>query len=83
MLRSMIRAQPDPSAITQTISRVRAWLASAQKGSRAKIAEQAGVDEKTLRLAVGEGWNPTADTLRKLEAVVPPDWQPPKRRRAA
>ena len=72
-----------PSAVTQTMNRVRAWLATMEKGSRVQIAAQAGVDEKTLRLATGDGWNPTADTLRKLEAVIPSDWKPAKPRRAA
>lgn len=79
----MIRAQPDPSPITETISRVRAWLASAERGSRAQIAETAGIDEKTLRLAANPKWNPTADTLRKLERAIPADWQPAKRRKVA
>lgn len=83
MLRTMIRAQSDPSTVSQALSRIRAWLASIEKGSRSKIAEQAGVNEKTLRLATEDDWNPTADTLRKLEAIVPADWQPAKRKRAA
>ncbi len=80
----MIRAAPDSSVITQTISRIRAWLASSEEGTRSRIAADAGVDEKTVRLAIElDDWNPTAKTLRKLEAAVPADWQAPKRKRAA
>lgn len=79
----MIRAKPRPPLVTQSKSRVRAWLASAEE-SRAKIATQAGVHEKTIRLATTEKWNPTADTLARLEALIPHDWQPEgKSRRAA
>ena len=49
MLLAMIRARPDDSPITETISRVRAFLAATELGKRSQIAEQAGVDEKTLR----------------------------------
>ncbi len=76
----MIRAQETTS--TQSAARVRAWLASVET-SRAKIAADAGVDEKTVRLAAVDGWNPTLETLSKLEAVIPSDFQPTKRRKVA
>jgi hypothetical protein len=63
-----------------TVARVRAWIANAKQPNR-HIAELAGVDEKTIRLAKTKpNWNPTADTLAKLEAIIP---APKKRARAA
>lgn len=82
----MIRAKPRPPLVVQSKSRVLAWLASeaTSPALRTKIAETAGVDEKTLRLAAKDRWNPTAETLAKLEEIIPHDWQPEgKRARAA
>jgi transcriptional regulator with XRE-family HTH domain len=63
--------------------RVRAWIAASGM-SKAAIADAADVDEKTVRQAAGHDWNPTVNTLAKLAAIVPAEWQaPPKRRRAA
>jgi hypothetical protein len=65
---------------------VLAWLAreATSSATRAKIAADAGVHEKTLRLAVEREWDPRVSTLQKLEAVIPHDWQPEgKRARAA
>ncbi len=68
--------------------RVRAWLRANKARPRAQIAAEAGVDEKTLRLAEGEGWNPTISTLQKIEAVIPEGFdtaapKAPRRRTAA
>lgn len=70
----MIRVEPTPTA--QAVARIQAWLAANEKRPRAQIAKAAGVDEKTIRLAAGEGWNPTSETLQKLEAVIPAGWHP-------
>ena len=76
-------------SVAQTIGRVQAWLAANHERSRAAIAEEAGVDEKTVRLACGPGWNPTVSTLQKFEAVIPANWNAgdplpgAKRRKAA
>lgn len=61
--------------VSQSVARLRAWL-TANREDRPRIAAEAGVDEKTLRLAEADGWNPTIKTVEKLEAVMPPDWQP-------
>jgi hypothetical protein len=63
-------------SVAHSLARVRAWITNADR-PKAQIADEAGVDEKTVRLAVGRDWNPTAKTLEKLEAIVPADWQPP------
>ena len=61
------------SPTTLAVARVRRWLA-ATKMRRGEVAARAGVDEKTLRLAARPGWNPTANTLARLEALIPPEW---------
>lgn len=71
------------SATLSAAARVRAWLCSNDRPSM-QIAKEAGVDDKTIRNAIKGRWNPTVETLAKLEAVIPADWQQPaKRRRAA
>lgn len=75
----MIPARHTP--ITHAVARVRAYLAAIDSGTKASVAEAAGVDEKTLRLAKRDDWNPTTKTLQKLEAVIPDSWQPLPRRK--
>jgi len=65
--------KPHPS-VSHAVARVRAWLSANGRDKRRSLAEAAGVDEKTLRLAVSKSWNPTVNTLRKLEALIPPNW---------
>lgn len=70
-------------SVSVSVARVQAWLAATDR-SGAEIAAEAGVDEKTIRLAKQPEWNPRADTLGKLEALVPADFvAAPKRKRAA
>ncbi len=72
------------SPTLEAVARVRRWLA-ATRMPRGEVAARerldawldgpiAGVDEKTLRLAARPGWNPTANTLARLEALIPPEW---------
>lgn len=62
--------------VDRSLARVRAWLKNLQ-GPLTAFARAAGVDEKHLRLARAKAdWNPTADTLRKIEAPIPDNWQP-------
>ena len=62
-------------SIESAISRVRAF-AAATGWAASRYAREAGLGETTLRGFDSDSWNPTADTLRKLEAVIPPGWQP-------
>lgn len=62
-------------SIESAISRVRAF-AFATGWAASRYAREAGLGETTLRGFDSETWNPTADTLRKLEAVIPDGWQP-------
>src|SRR3990167_11357319 len=51
---------------TQIIERVRTLVADGRM-SRAGLARAAGLHANTLRDCTEQGWNPTADTLAKLE----------------
>ncbi len=62
-------------SVSRAVARVQRWLASTDL-SRAEIAARASVDEKTLRLAARATWNPTANTLARLEAIIPADYPP-------
>lgn len=57
--------------ISQSVARVQAWLSKQDHKNRLQIAEQAEIDEKTLRLARNPDWDPRASTLRKLETLIP------------
>ncbi len=52
-----------------TIERVREYLAEG-KMSKAGLARAAGLHVNTLRDCLDDGWNPTADTLGKLERFL-------------
>jgi 3,4-dihydroxy 2-butanone 4-phosphate synthase/GTP cyclohydrolase II len=54
---------------TPTITRVRRIVAEGQM-SRAGLARAAGLHANTLRDCTEQGWNPTADTLGKLERFL-------------
>ena len=52
-----------------TITRVREAIASGSM-TRAALARAAGLHANTLRDCGDEDWNPTAETLRKLDAFL-------------
>jgi len=58
-----------------SIDRIRAWRKSAG-WSINRLGSECGLNESTLRDIDNPDWNPRAETLRKLEAVIPPGWQP-------
>lgn len=61
--------------VDAAIARLRAYAAF--KGWRkSRFAKEAGLSDTVLRDFDKEDWSPTADTLRKLESIVPDDWQP-------
>lgn len=68
----------DPVAsVSIVIARIRAY-AKANDLSIRGLAMAAGLPPSTLRDFWDPAWNPTAETLRKLEAVVPGDFQAPE-----
>jgi len=54
---------------TQTIERVRGLIAEGRM-SRAGLARAAGLHANTLRECTEPGWNPTADTLAKIDRFL-------------
>lgn len=56
--------------IDQTIARVRAF-AAAQGWKKSRFAKEAGLQDTVLRKFDEPDWNPTTETLRRLEAVIP------------
>ncbi|MBK8159151.1 MAG: helix-turn-helix transcriptional regulator [Rhodospirillaceae bacterium] len=62
--------------IDLSISRIRAYRRQ-QGWSVLRLANTAGLRESTIRQLEDPNWSPTASTLRKLEAIVPADFQPP------
>ncbi len=62
--------------IDHAIARIRAYR-HAQGWSLYGFANAAGLRESTIRHIDSDGWSPTANTLRKLEAVIPADFAGP------
>jgi 3,4-dihydroxy 2-butanone 4-phosphate synthase/GTP cyclohydrolase II len=62
--------------IDQLIARIRAYRAN-QGWSILRLAREAGLNESTIRHLDKPDWCPTAETLRKLESVIPEDFTPP------
>ncbi len=65
---------PVPNTSSAVIARLQGW-AAARRWSKSRFAAVAGVVDTTLRDFHKPDWNPTRETLEKLEAVVPVDWQ--------
>ena len=60
--------------IDRSIARVRAYAAHTG-WSRNKLATEAGLTESTIRNFGDPNWSPNAETLRKLEAIIPADFE--------
>lgn len=58
------------SSIEAAIERVRAYARS-RGWKKSRLAEEAGMANTVLRAFDEPGWNPTAETLRRLEAIIP------------
>lgn len=59
--------------VDQTIRRIRAY-AEFRKWKKSRLAVEAGMPDTTLRDFHKADWNPTAETLRRLEAIIPTDF---------
>jgi hypothetical protein len=69
--------------IEAALARVQDWIERCGE-SNYVIAQAAGVDEKTVRQARGEEWNPTAEIVGRFETMIPRGWRkgdpiPPRR----
>ncbi len=57
------------------IQRIRLF-AQTHRLKRATLARTANIPEATIRKFGTEDWNPTAETLRRLEKIIPSDFAP-------
>lgn len=62
------------NTIGAAVYRVRAW-ADANHWRKSKYARKAGIIDTTLRDFNEPDWNPTVETLLRLEALIPDGWQ--------
>lgn len=71
-------------SISQTIERIRSFAAH-MGWKRNRLAKEANLQRTTLRHFHNERWNPTRETIEKLERVIPADFtapaKPKKRKR--
>ncbi|MEQ8504612.1 MAG: hypothetical protein RIB80_04750 [Rhodospirillales bacterium] len=62
--------------VDQTLERVRAFWRHEYRGSKSGLAVAAGLSDGTLRAIDKQKWNPTVETLRAIEAIIPLGWAP-------
>lgn len=63
------------ATVDQSIERVRTF--ARQMGWKPiQYAEKANLHKNSLRNMFEPDWNPTSETLRKLEGLIPADWTP-------
>ncbi len=63
------------TSIRHSIERIRAF-ARARNWTKSRLAREAGMIDTPLRDFHRDDWNPTADTIRRLETVIPEDFEP-------
>ena len=59
--------------VDHTITLVRAF-ANSRGWKPSRFAKEAGLGVNTLSGMNREDWNPSADTLRRLESLIPEGW---------
>lgn len=64
---------PSTPTIDAAVNRIRAWR-RANGLSPSRLAAEAGLSEMTTR-RIDDDWKPNLETLRKLEGLIPADWQ--------
>lgn len=61
-------------SVDRLIARIRAYLDNlakrGEKAPRVKLAKLAGINESVIRRIGDADWNPTIETLRKLELAI-------------
>jgi ribosome-binding protein aMBF1 (putative translation factor) len=60
--------------IDAAIARIRSY-ALHRGWKKSRLAAEAGLSDTTLRDFDGDRWNPTAETIRTIEAIIPADFQ--------
>jgi|GEM_PF-2527100 len=75
-VRDAVPASPagEPVSLAAAVARIRAWRA-ANDWAPSRYAAEAGVSDATTRNMQDEAWAPTLRTLKKLEELIPADWQ--------
>lgn len=61
--------------IDALIRRIRRY-AAAQDWTKGQLAVAAGMSDTVLRNFDRPDWNPTTSTLRRLEGIIPPEFEP-------
>jgi hypothetical protein len=64
--------------VEYTIYRIRKYLET-EGVAKSRLAALAGVPEGCTRNIKSTKWNPTSETLIKLESVIPENYAPPKK----
>ena len=59
-----------PARLDTAIERIRAYARN-RGWKKSRLAKEAGMADTVLRDFDEPDWNPTADTIRRLEAVIP------------
>ncbi len=60
--------------LQENIIRIRTYRRIA-KHTRTSLARAAGLGVNTLRHMNEDGWKPTSETILKLEAIIPKDFE--------
>jgi transcriptional regulator with XRE-family HTH domain len=63
-------------SIDHVITRIRAFVAD-RRWNPSQIARETGVPRSTVRRIDSAEWNPTAETIRQIERVIPEDYHLP------
>src|SRR6266849_3426830 len=65
-------------SVDVAIARIRAY-AHQKRWSKSRLAIEAGMTDTVLRRFDHRDWNPTVGTLRRLETLIPPEFEPYER----
>jgi ribosome-binding protein aMBF1 (putative translation factor) len=66
-------------SVDATIARIKAF-ARQKRWSKSRLAVEAGMADTVLRRFDQPDWNPTVETLRRLEAMIPAGFRARSRR---
>ena len=69
------RVMSRPPVLADVLGRLRAFR-RAEGLSYSALALRVGLSRAALRGMDSAAWAPSAETIRAIEAIVPPDWQP-------
>ncbi len=65
-------------SVDVAIARIRAY-AHQKRWSKSRLAIEAGMTDTVLRRFDHRDWNPAVGTLRRLETLIPPEFEPYER----